>query len=760
MSRFRIVVGVSAAVVALVMSPVGPAYASADARPLSQSEPGADSAPGTLAQAQEVLAGASQGLVFAENRGQWPEEVRFLARLGGAAMWVTDDGVVYDFSVVDGDQPEVGVGSVGPPATGTRRGQVVQMRFEGALSEHVTGRGLQAGYHNYFLGADPTRWAAHVPLYGEVVLEDLYDGVDLRLYADGGLPRYDLILAPDADLEQVRMRLDGVDSVSLTPDGALRMGTSLGPVEQRGLLAYQQVAGGTRVEVPSAFQLDSEGTLRFVTRGADPARALVVDPLLWSTFLGGSRYEFANAAAIGPNGAVTVAGYTEGRGFPKTPGTYDDEYNGGGDAFVTSLSAQGGLRYSTFLGGSNADHATGIAIGPEGATTVSGGTSSADFPVTAGAYDTSYNGSDAFIGRLSSDGSTLGYATYLGGSTTEFPRAVAVGPDGSATVTGSTFSDDFPTTPGAYDRTFNGGGTYGTDVFAARLSPNGSTLRYGTYLGGADDDEAYGLAVGPDGVATVVGGTLGSGFPTTPGAYDTSYNGGGQSGGGDAFAVRLTANGRVLLYSTFLGGTDYDSATGVVLAPDGSAVVTGYTAAPDFPTTPGAFDTTPGEFGQDAFVTRFSVDGSALRYSTFIGGSGYDEANAVDLGPDGAVTVVGYTESLDFPTTPGADTTLDLAGDAFAARLSADGASLRYGTYVGGSRFEAAAAVAVAADGSATVVGSTYSADLPTTPGALDTTYNGGLDGFVARIAGGLQQPRGGERRVATTGPPSTTEKS
>lgn len=677
------------------------------------------------------------GMAFAANHGQWPDDVRFLARAGGVDLWVTDDGLVYDFHATDAAAPVAPEDvDAGPPA-GTRHGHVVRMRFEGARADRVTGREQRTAYHNYFLGDDPARWAAHVPLYDEVVLEDLYDGVDLRLYDDGGLPRYDLVLAPGADLGQVRVEFEGADALTLTPGGALRMDTSLGPVEQRGLMAYQQDAGGRRV-VPSAFQLDSDGTLRFVTEGADPTRALVVDPLLWSTFLGGGRNEFANAAAVGPNGAVTVAGYTEGRGFPKTPGAYDEEYNGGGDAFVTSLSAQGSLRYSTFLGGSDTDYATGIAIGPGGATTVTGGTSSADFSVTAGAYDTSYNGYDAFIGRLSSDGSTLSYATYLGGSTTEFSRAVDVGPDGSATVIGSTYSDDFPTTPGAYDGTFNGGGTYGTDVFAARLSPNGSTLRYGTYLGGTDDDEAYDVAVGPDGVATVVGDTLGSGFPTTPGAYDTSYNGGGQFGGGDAFAARLTANGRVLRYSTFLGGTDYERATGVVLAPDGSAVVTGSTAAVDFPTTPGAFDTTPGEFGQDAFVTRFSVDGSALRYSTFVGGSGYDEANAVDLGPDGAVTIVGYTESLDFPTTPGADTTLNLGGDAFAARLSADGERLRYGTYFGGSSFEAAAAVAVAADGSATVVGSTYSADLRTTLGAADPSYNGGRDGFVARIAGEL----------------------
>ncbi|MGI8691836.1 MAG: hypothetical protein ACR2JK_02905 [Geodermatophilaceae bacterium] len=717
----------------------GPASGQGDAQPEGRTSPPVATTQAT-ADAQAALAAADTGLKFAANRGQWPDDVRFLARLGGADLWVTDDGMVYDFYAVEGDLPAATSVERAKPdegeAAGTRHGQVVRMRFEGARTDRVTGHGLQPMYHNYLLGDDPAGWAAHVPLYDEVVLEGLYDGVDLRLYDDGGLPRYDLLLAAGADLDQVRVGFVGADAMSLTPEGAVRLDTALGPVEQRGLLAYQQGAGGAREEVPSAFRRNPDGTLGF-TASADPTRALVVDPLLWSTFLGGGRYELADAVAISPNGTVTVAGYTEGLGFPKTPGAYDTEYNGGGDAFITGLSADGELRYSTFLGGSDSDYATDIALGPEGATTVTGGTYSTDFPVTAGAYDTSYNVSDAFIARLSSDGSTLGYATYLGGSTTEFSRSVDVGSDGSATVTGSTFSEDFPATPGAYDTTFNGGGTYGTDVFVTRLSPNGSTLRYSTYLGGVDDDEAYGVAVGPGGLATVVGYTLGNGFPTTPGAYDTSYNGGGQFGGGDALAVRLSANGRALRYSTFLGGGDYESATSIVLAPDGSAVVTGYTAALDFPTTPGAFDTTPGDFGSDAFVTRFAVDGGALLYSTFLGGSGYDDANAVALGPDGAVTVVGYTESLDFPTTPGADTTINLSGDAYAARLSPDGASLRYGTYVGGSSFETATAVAVADDGSATLAGSTYSADLRTTPGAADTTYNGSRDAFIARIGGG-----------------------
>ncbi len=277
------------------------------------------------ADAQATFVGVSGGLAFAENRGQWPDEVLFRARIGGADLWVTDDALVYDFYVVEGGEPDPRVQPErnGPeregPEAATRRGHVVAMRFEGARAQRATGHDRQAAYHNYFLGSDPARWASHVPLYDEVVLEDLYAGVDLRLYADGGLPRYDLVLAPGADLAQVRMRLDGTDSVAITPEGSLRMETTLGPVEQRGLLAYQEGAAGRREVVESAFRLGAGGVVGFAASGADPRRPLVIDPLVWSTFLGGTNLDEAEAVAVGTTAARRSAGSPVALTSPRRP---------------------------------------------------------------------------------------------------------------------------------------------------------------------------------------------------------------------------------------------------------------------------------------------------------------------------------------------------------------------------------------------------------------------------------------------------------
>ena len=217
------------------------------------------------------------------------------------------------------------------------------------------------------------------------MLEGLYEGVDLRLYDDGGLPRYDLVLAPGADLADVRVRLEGADGVSLTPEGALRMETALGPVEQRGLLAYQEDAFGRREEVESVFEVGADGTLGFRAEGADPARSLVIDPLLWATFLGGTSDDYATALALGPDGAATVAGSTDGAGFPATAGAYDQSFNGGSaDVFVARLTPDGSaLAYATFLGGTGYDYATALALGADGAATVAGRTDGSGFPATA-----------------------------------------------------------------------------------------------------------------------------------------------------------------------------------------------------------------------------------------------------------------------------------------------------------------------------------------------------------------------------------------
>jgi hypothetical protein len=333
---------------------------------------------------------------------------------------------------------------------------------------------------------------------------------------------------------------------------------------------------------------------------------------------------------------------------------------------VVKLNPAGsGLAYATFLGGSDYDFGYTIAVDGAGSAYVTGYTWSSDFPTTSGAFDRSYNGYwDAFVVKLNPAGSGLAYATFLGGSNDDRGYAIAVDGTGSAYVTGDTKSTDFPTTPGAFDRSHNG---Y-WDAFVVKLNPAGSELAYATFLGGSGEDYSLAIAVDGTGSVYVTGGTGSSDFPTTPGAFDRSHN-----GGRDAFVAKLNPAGSALAYATFLGGSADDRGTAIAVDGAGSAYVTGDTGSSDFPTTPGAFDRSYHGSG-DAFMVKLNPAGSALAYATFLGGSDYDNGQGIAVDGTGSAYVAGWTESSGFPTTPSAfDRSHNGNYDAFVAKLAMGG---------------------------------------------------------------------------------------
>lgn len=325
--------------------------------------------------------------------------------------------------------------------------------------------------------------------------------------------------------------------------------------------------------------------------------------LTYATFLGGVDDEHGMSIAVGRDGVAYVTGETASSDFPTTTGAFDTVFSGNAetDTFVVKVNAMGSaLTFATYLGGSSRDWGAGIAVGGDGAAYVTGGTSSADFPTTTGAFDTVLNGDEAFVVKLTPTGSALSYSTFLGGTSGDWSAGIAVDGEGAAYVTGTTLCSDFPVTPGAFDTNPVGNGN--EDAFVAKLNAMGSALTYATFLGGNDLDNGGGIAVDGNGNAYVVGGTSSSDFPTTPGAFDTTYN-----GNYDAFAVKLNAQGSALGYATFLGGSGYDSGGGIPVDRDGAAYVTGATIdSPDFPATPGAFDTTYNGY-YDAFVVKLAM---------------------------------------------------------------------------------------------------------------------------------------------------------
>lgn len=335
------------------------------------------------------------------------------------------------------------------------------------------------------------------------------------------------------------------------------------------------------------------------------------------------------------------------------------------------------------------------------------------------------------------------YSTFLGGGAVDAyegsPFGIAVDASGSVYVTGLTHSIDFPTTPGAFDSTRNGD----ADVFVTKLNPEGSAMEYSTYIGGSQFDTSKGIAIDAAGNAYVTGYTNSSDFPATQGAWDTQM-----SGGPDAFVLKLDSFG-ALRYSTFLGGSSYDLAYGIVVDADGRASVTGYTfpgGPVSFPTRAGAVDTTHnGE--ADVFVTTLYADGSELLYSTFIGGSAVDVGQGLAIDGNGMLYVTGYTLSVNFPVTQGAwDTAYNGGGDVFVVKLDPSRSDrLAYATYLGGAGNDEGAGIALDAAGSAYVTGNTSSLNFPTTQGAWDRGMSGGPDAFVTKL-----YPDGSELRYST----------
>lgn len=397
--------------------------------------------------------------------------------------------------------------------------------------------------------------------------------------------------------------------------------------------------------------------------------------LLYSTYVGGSSQDVAHGIAVDAKGNAYVTGYTRSRDFPTTRGALEPRFvsTAGQSAFVTRLDAFGALSYSTLLGGTGKDVGQSIAVDSNGQAYVTGYTTSHDFPTTPRAFQRTLNGlQNAFVAKLSANGSELEYSTLLGGDDYDFGFGIAVNKAGNAYITGATYgiyTNTFPTTSRAYQTSYAGSG----DAFVTKLSPDGSSLVYSTLLGGSGYDGGRSIALDTSGNAYVTGFTVSNAFPTTAGAMQTVLN-----GSEDAFVTKLNSDGSSLVYSTYLGGSANDAGYGIAVGSNGYAYVTGFTVSPDFPTTAGAIEAANGS-GREPFVAALNSTGSQLAYSTYLGGGNGDGSYAIAVDSGGNAYVTGYTNSVDFPVTLGAHRSELATGaseDAFVAKISLTSASV------------------------------------------------------------------------------------
>ncbi|HEX8597161.1 MAG TPA: SBBP repeat-containing protein [Chloroflexia bacterium] len=709
---------------------------------------------------------------FEPNVGQTDASVSYMARTSGAMLFFSPSEIVLALKSSGKGQAQnrnadksgsSAADSANAASDATPGGKMVRLSFVGANTSTSTSAsadsGLQieasdplAGKVNYFIGNDPAKWHSDISTYGSITYSNLYPGISLRYDGSGGQLKGTYTVAPGADPSQLRWRFDGVEHPAVDGKGNLHarvhdiagmesiQGSAAITVTEETPVAWQEIDGQT---VPVSIQYDvaSDGSIGFSLGSYDKSAPLILDPTLtYSTYIGGNNWDEARAVAADRDGNAYITGYTDSSDFRLSYAAR--QWSGSQDAFVVKIKTLGSgdssLMYSTYLGspggpGSNGeDRGEGIAIDGYGNAYVTGYTTGsdtfADFPIVGNAAQPTFGKGirDAYLTKLNPYGTSLLYSTYLGGNGLDNGWDISVHSSGQAFITGNTASSNLRMV-NAY-KTAYGGGTY--DAYLIKIDTNApsgiDSLTYSTYLGGSGEDVGQGVANNNSGDAYLTGYTTSvTGFPLKDAAR-TSL-GGSQ----DAFITRINttvAGLNSLVYSTYWGGSGYESGSGGIVVPaDGYIYVAGETASTDLVTSTNAYRRTrSGAF--DAYLTKFSdpmTSRATPQYSTYLGGSSFQSAFGLAVDSLGYAYLTGETASTNFPLANPYLSTNSGGMDAFVSVLNTWGSgvsSLIFSTYLGGSAGDAGAGIATQGDGNIYVAGYTRSTDLPIRNG-YQTSY-------------------------------------
>lgn len=676
-------------------------------------------------------------LSFEANEGQTAPQVQFLSRGPGYTLFLTPTKAVLSLQQRVTDPKK-------KPVT-----NVLPMELMGANSEaKVEGRDELPGKSNYFIGNDPKNWHVDVPTFAKVNYQSVYEGVDLVYYGNQRQLEYDFIVAPNADASQIRWAVPAVNKAEVDEAGGLVLHVNGSDFQMKKPVVYQTI-NGERREIAASYSIQNPKSkiqnqeVGFTLGLYDHAAPLVIDPVLvYSTFLGSSFSDYGYGIAVDASGSAYVTGETNSATFPTQ--NSNQTFGGGQDAFITKFNPAGTLLvYSTFLGGSTGfEHGYDIAVDSAGNAYVTGTTIATDFPTTANALQpTKLTGSSqdtGFVTRLS-PGGTLFYSTYLSGSQSNQIYGIGTDGAGNAYVTGACNGLGIPTTANAFIS-----GTSGTG-FLTKLNTNASgsaSLVYSTLLnntGGSTDGRS--VAVEPSGNVYLTGRTTTATGLASPGAFQAANAGGSY----DAFVMKFNTNlsgAASRIYSTYLGGSLQDfggrsnagGSKAIAIDTAGNAYVTGNTNSTNFPVMNPFQAANAGYY--DAFLTKLNATGSALIYSTYLGGSNlssFDEGRSVAVNVLGNAYVTGIAGSADFPTAFPISP-VQATGHIFVAKFTPSGNSLVYSTRIGTGDFsDEGNGIALDGAGNAFVTGGART--IPTTAGAFQPTGRGQTDAFATQIA-------------------------
>jgi hypothetical protein len=664
-----------------------------------------------------------------ENRGQWADEFYFIADTEFGHVGFGESSIYFNLLDISNyviNDP------ISDEADLRISGYVIKYTFEDSQGVIPIGTERLPQRSNYLYGNEHDDWITGVLSYEKIIYRDLWPGIDLEYYFTFDGLKYDFVIQPHASSKNIKISVEGTESMKNQGNDLVLTLPKGQEIIDSDLVAYYKDTGDS---IRSRFTILGDYTYSFILENYDETRSVVIDPLVYSTYIGDSGWDNARSIDFDNSGNAFVTGHTTSTNFPTTAGAYDKSHNGDVDAFVFKLNPLGtGLVYSTFVGGSGREYSYGISVNSNGCPIVTGGTTSSNFPTTNNAYDITHGGSyDVFAFQLNSSGSGLTYSTYIGGSSYDIGRGIELDSSGFPYIVGNTSSTNFPTTTGAYDRTYGGI----TDVFVTKVNLTFDTLIFSTYIGGTTGDKGFAIAVDNSGNSYITGYTdvFGSNqYPTTPGAYDTSG-----TLMEDVVVSKLNASGDKLLLSTLVSSNTMERGYGIDVDASGYTYVAGWTRSSGFPTTAGAFQTTykGSSSYSEGFILKLNISFDKLIYSTFLGDTHNDEINGLKVNTNGVAHLVGSTGSTNFPVTSDAENGTHGGGilDAFFVKLNASGNGLLYSTFRGGGGNDYGYSVAISNNGDIYIAGVSSSTDFPTTSGAYSRKHKGGDDCMVFKFS-------------------------
>lgn len=676
-------------------------------------------------------------LKFIENIGQWEGDFRYQTDITGGRMWLSENGFTYSLQDVDEMNRIHDYYYHGDPQPGERVDNEIidchafKVNFLGSLpNPGFETFNPSESYYNFFLGNDPSKWATNRRAFDKVRYSELYNQIDMEVYSSNFQLKYDFIVHPTGQPSDIRLEYDGMDALYLN-NGDLVIQTSIGQLKELKPYAYQMI-NGQETEVACRFVLQNNILSFDFPNGYDTNTDLIIDPtLVAATYSGSTASCYGHTATYDDNENIYSGGICFGQGFPVTTGAFQVTFGGSIDQAVNKYNPDAtALIWSTYVGGSTSDYPHSLVVNAQEELTIMGTSGSSNFPTSTGAFDASLGGTeDIVLTHLNSTATSLIGSTFLGGSASDgrnlgnlsfnygdtYRGEVIYAPNGDILVASVTGSSDFPTTTGAMQTTF--GGSY--DGIVVRMNPALSSMVWGTFMGGSNDDNANSVKLNSNGDIYIAG-IAGDGFPVTTGAYQTTFMGGST----DAYIAYLTGNGQTLNAATYLGTLLNDGGFFVEIDNQDFPYILG--EAPNYPVSSGVYSMPNGEI----FIEKLQPNLNASLWSTVIGGTNNLSPTAFLVDNCGNIYSSSWGTTTGLPFTPNAYDNVG-GGEFYLCALTPNAAGLLYGTSFGANSGDHVDGGTCRFDKRGIVYESvcTASSNWPVTPGAVySVDPNSGFD--------------------------------